>query len=337
MFPNAPLGSFTAATRRSGSGRGDGIGGSYLQQQTNRTVPVRPGGAGAADRCWQREGATITANAGRGQGKGPGWSALPTRRAGPEPAKRSRLSPAEHPAGPAPRILRLDGLRGRAGLSPTLHMEGRAGSAVGAAGQLSGVQFQSPDLLGPTRPALQLLLAVTQRLRIHLGLLRDRRWGQEGERSGQERSGVPGRPPAPCARHRAAAGPRSSQRLCQSEDKEGLQGSTPRHPPAAARGEVAAFAPNRSCARSAWESSRERGRTDRGRLRRGQSRARGLIPRGKCSEAHPALGRAIFRRVSLHRFLITTTTTTIIIITIIIITIIVIMLGEKGFSEAGKV
>lgn len=160
-------------------------------------------------------------------GKGPGCSPLPTGRAGPEPAKRSRLSPAEHPsgrgaAGPAPRVLRLDGLRGRAGLSPSLHMEGRAGSAVRAAGQLSGVQFQSPDLLGPTRPALQLLLAVTQRLRIDLGLLRERRRGEEGERSGQERSGVPGRPPAPCARRRAAAGPRSSERLCQPEDKEGL-------------------------------------------------------------------------------------------------------------------
>lgn len=38
----------------------------------------------------------------------------------------------------------------------------------------SGVQFQSPDLLGPPRAALQLLLAVAQGLRgVDLGLLRE--------------------------------------------------------------------------------------------------------------------------------------------------------------------
>lgn len=124
-------------------------------------------------------------------------------------------------AGPAPRVLRLDGLRGRAGLSPTLHMEGRAG-------QLSGVQFQSPDLLGPTRPALQLLLAVPQRLRIDLGLLRERRWGEERREKGAVRSGAgsrPARPPQGCSRAR------SSERLCQPEDKEGLRRSPPRARP----------------------------------------------------------------------------------------------------------
>lgn len=112
------------------------------------------------------------------------------------PDGAGRIRPRRAPFACLPRSIRLGGVGGepdrvpascawmasggRAGLSPTLHMEGRAGSAVGAAGQPSGVQFQSPDLLGPTRPALQLLLAVAQRLRVDLGLLRERRRGKRG-------------------------------------------------------------------------------------------------------------------------------------------------------------
>lgn len=88
----------------------------------------------------------------------------------------------------------------RAGLfSDIAHggVSGMEGGRGAPSGQTSGVQFQSPDLLGPTRPALQLLLAVAQRLRVDLGLLRERRWGAGGGgEKGAVRSGavVPGRP-----------------------------------------------------------------------------------------------------------------------------------------------
>lgn len=87
-----------------------------------------------------------------------------------------RIYPGKEPFTCLPRSIRLGGGEPgrdpascacmgsgvRAGLSPKLHMEREAPS--GRRGQPSGVQFQSPDLLGPTRPALQLLLAVAQRL-----------------------------------------------------------------------------------------------------------------------------------------------------------------------------
>lgn len=101
-----------------------------------------------------------------------------------------RIRPRKAPVSCLPRSIGLGGGNraragsgSRAGLSPALHMEGRAGSAV--VGKPSGVQFQGPDLLGPARPALQLLPAVAQRLRVDLGLLRERRRGEGGERSDQ--------------------------------------------------------------------------------------------------------------------------------------------------------
>lgn len=100
MFPNAPLGSFTAATRRSGSGRGRGRGRSYLQQQTNQTVSARPGRAGAADRCRHNGKEQRVLQTGEGA------------RGEMAPDGAGRIQPRRAPFACLPRSIRLGGVGG---------------------------------------------------------------------------------------------------------------------------------------------------------------------------------------------------------------------------------
>lgn len=91
MFPNAPLGSFTAATRRSGSGQEQGLGLVFTTaNELNRFSPARGGrsrrsllAAGRSnDYCKQ------------GKGRGREWPRrppVPTGQAGSGPARRPSL------------------------------------------------------------------------------------------------------------------------------------------------------------------------------------------------------------------------------------------------------
>lgn len=218
-------------------------------------------------------------------------------------------------SGAAPRILRLDGLRGRAGLSPALHMEGRAGSAVGAALRGS-VPEPRPAGANPSGPSASSRRdpEAANRPRAAAG----EEWGEEGERSGQDRSGVPGRPPAPCARRapqlRAALAARGQR---------GAPG-VPAPPPA----RCSAGRSGRPCSESLLPPPVPGELREREGHTGGGSAAASPGPGGSsrsesARKPNRPLGRDIFRRVSLHRFVITPTTitTNIIIITIIVITL----------------
>lgn len=190
-------------------------------------------------------------------------------------------------------------------------MEGRAGRAVGAAGHLSGVQFQSPDLLGPTSPALQLLLAVTQRLRIDLGLLGMRREkGAVRNRAGSRAARLPLAPAAGLQ-----PGPAAPSGFASPRTKRGFRGPHP-HPPAAARGEAS---PLLRIAPAPTRPGRAPGRGE------GQTGGGSSPGPAKRSEAHPARRAGYFLRVFLHRFVIT-----------VIIVVVVTTLGKKASARPGE-